>query len=78
MKSNRIMLVGIFMLVMYNCFDWASYTYDNIVTAKICVYGSIAFGILSFVVFACGFVMSFFENKKSNKQLSDENKPQEK
>lgn len=60
MKSIRIMLLGIFMLVVLNCFDFMSYKYESVEMAKICVYGSIAFGLIGAIIFLIGFIMSFF------------------
>ena len=64
-NSIRLMLLGIFMLVVLNCFDFMSYRYESIEIAKICIYGSIIFGVIGAIIFLVGFVMSFLNSEKS-------------
>ena len=72
MKSIRLMLLGIFLVVFANDRYFFVGNADIMVTIKLLA------DLVGIVIFFVGFSMSFFENKKSNKQLSDENKPQEK
>lgn len=72
MKFIRLMLLGIFLVV------FANDRYFFVGNADVILIIKTLADLAGIVIFFVGFVMSFFENKKSNKQLSDENKPQEK
>lgn len=72
MKFIRLMLLGIFLVV------FANDRYFFVGNADVILIIKMLADLAGIVIFFVGFARSFFENKKSNKQLSDENKPQEK
>lgn len=66
------MLLGIFLVVFANDRYFFVGNADIMVTIKLLA------DLVGIVIFFVGLAMSFFENNKSNKSSSDENKPQEK
>lgn len=72
MKSIRLMLLGIFLVVFVNDRYFFVGNADVILIIKMLA------DLAGIVIFFVGLAMSFFENNKSNKSSSDENKPQEK
>lgn len=63
MRSVRLMLLGIFLLVAQNCIPWNLLT-TSLGLVQLGFYASCILVGISVILFVVGFVISFYDDKK--------------